>query len=146
MNIQIYWCGPEELDWVNGQYGRLDFKLSSLDTDRIAIASIQGKRVGIGRLCSVESSVFELGGMYVESNFRGMGIARNIVRFLLEKRPPETTVYCLPFSHLQSFYEGEGFREASEDSLSRTPKEILDKHQWCNKTYPYKVLLLEILP
>lgn len=61
----IRWCSQEEIDWVNEQYRKVDFKPSQLDTDRVATAVCSGERIGLGRLCQVEDSVFELGGMYV---------------------------------------------------------------------------------
>src|SRR5690606_8651693 len=105
------------------------------DTDRIAIATHGGEFAGLGRLCHIEGSSFELGGMYVHSNYRSLGIARKIVRFLLENRVSKSTVYCLPFAHLQNFYEGEGFGEISGEDLSQVPDDILKKHRWCNETY-----------
>lgn len=142
-NPHIRWCSEEEIDWVNEQYEKLDFKPSSLVTDRIAVAIFGGERVGLGRLCRIEDSFFELGGMHVQPIFRGYGIARKIVKFLLSHRDPKATVYCLPFAHLRDFYESEGFEEVSEEVLSKVPRDILKKHHWCNENYPYGVLLLE---
>ena len=141
-NIQISWCGEDEIEWVNEEYKKINFKISNLETDQIAIATYKGEYAGIGRLCQIEDTVFELGGMYVISNCRGLGIARKIVKFLLESKITGATVYCLPFAHLQVFYESEGFQEVSKEAIAQVPEEILGKHRWCNETYPHEVLLL----
>ena len=140
----IRWCNDEEIGWVNEQYDRINFKPSSLDTDRIAVATCNGERVGIGRLCHIKASIFELGGMYVQQSFRGFGISRKIIKFLLEQLNPEATVYCLPFAHLRDFYESQGFKEVPEEVFSRVPRDILEKQQRCNETYPHEVLLLKL--
>ena len=127
---------------MNQEYKKLGFKLSDLQTDQVAIASCGGEYAGVGRLCKVEDRVFELGGMYVLEAYRELGIARMIVKFLLESASKNTTLYCLPFAHLHPFYKSEGFQEVEEQDLSEVPKEILEKHRWCNQTYPHKVLLL----
>lgn len=121
-----------------------DKPFSNLKTDHVAIATYRGKYAGLGRLCQIENSVFELGGMHVISTYRGLGIARKIVKFLLESKVKDTTVYCLPFAHLQGFYESEGFLEVSKEEETQVPKEIMEKHCWCNATYPHKVLLLRL--
>jgi len=140
----IRWCGEAEIDWVNEQYQKVDFKLSRFNTDRIAITICNGERVGLARLCYVEDSVFELGGMYVQPSYRRLGIAKQLVRFLLNHRVLKDRVYCLPFVHLRNFYLHEGFKEVSEKELSKVPINVLEKYRWCNETYPYEVLLLQL--
>lgn len=141
-DLHIHWCRKNEIEWVNEKYEEIHFKFSTLETDHIAIATCNSEYVGLGRLCCIENSIFELGGMYVHPNYRGLGIARKIVRFLLESKIPSSTVYCLPFIHLQDFYESEGFQTVPEQAYYQIPKEILEKHRWCNETYLHKVLLL----
>ncbi len=109
-----------------------------------AIAIYKGGYAGLGRLCQIEDTVLELGGMHVRPNYRRLGIARKIVQILLESKITGSTVYCLPFAHLQGFYESEGFKEVSKEDFVKVPKEILEKHCWCNETYPHKVLLLKL--
>lgn len=142
-NFEIRWCREGEINWVNDQYEKIDFKPSRLDTDRIAIAFSNKEAVGLGRLCKVERLVFELGGMFVQPAYQGQGIARKIVRFLLKERG-EGRVYCLPFAHLRNFYEGEGFEEVSKEEFSNVPPQILEKYRWCNTTYSHDVLLLRL--
>ena len=141
-NIQIIWCGEADIKWLNEEYEKINFQLSNLKTDRIAIATYNGEYVGFGRLCHIGNSDFELGGMHVYPGYRKLGIARKIVQFLLENKALGATIYCLPFEHLKDFYKSEGFGEVSEESFHQIPRKILEKFHWCNKTYPHKVLLL----
>lgn len=144
VDLSIQQCRPDDIDWGNSKYHEIDFKPSRLEGDRTAIAICNGERIGIGRLCRVEDSIFELGGMYVESAYRGEGVARQIVRFLLSHRELTERVYCLPFAHLKSFYESEGFEIVGDEGLFRIPKGVLEKHRWCNQIYQHEVLLLEL--
>jgi N-acetylglutamate synthase-like GNAT family acetyltransferase len=143
-DIQISWYGENEIEWVNEEYKKIDFKFSNLKTDQIAIATKKGKYAGLGRMCQIEDTVNELGGMHVHPNYRGLGIVRQIVKFLLSSKITGSTIYCLPFGHLQGFYESEGFKEVSKEDIAKVPKEILEKHRWCNETYPHRALLLKL--
>lgn len=140
--FEIRWCTESEIEWVNEQYRKVDFMPSNLNRDRIAIAVYGHERVGLGRLCYIRPLTIELGGMYVEPSYRGMGVAKRIIKFLLEYRDPEATVYCLAFAHLRNFYQDEGFQEVSVEGYEAVPHEILKKNDWCNETYSHKVLLL----
>ena len=80
----------------------------------------------------------------VHPNYRGLGIARKVVQFLLASKITGSTVYCLTFAHLLGFYESEGFKEVSKEDIAKVPKKILEKQRWCNETYPHKALLLSL--
>lgn len=49
-------------------------------------------------------------------------------------------IYCLPFGHLQSFYQSHGFIPVVDQSV--VPEEVVKKHRWCNETYKEKTTLL----
>lgn len=142
-DVLIRWCSKSEIGWVNEQYENVGFKPSQLNSDRIAIAIYCQERIGLGRLCQIEDSAFELGGIYVHPDYRELGIARKLVRFMLENCNPKDRVYCLPFAHLRNFYLSEGFEQVPEELLSTVPKDIVEKYHWCNETYPHEVLLLQ---
>ena len=70
-----------------------------------------------------------------------MGIARAIVSFLCDKIDSTyKNIWCLPFENLEGFYNEFGFNIPKVES----PKEVFDKHVWCNINagYTKKVLLL----
>jgi len=140
MKIKIRAASEIDMDWVNQKYKEVDFVPSILEKEIIAIAEYEGQRAGIGRLVTIDVAHAELGGMYVFEPFRGKGIAKELVKFLLEQARSFKTVYCVPFEHLSSFYMGFGFISCS--NLERVPHEVATKYQWCKSHYPQPTSLL----
>jgi len=120
----------EELLEINKIYlERVKFQASSA-IDKILVAEVQdgGETVcvGLGRLVPLPSVItkshlaYELGGIWTDEKYRRYGIARSVVRSLLDivraelgvtTDDPKATVYCLPFTHLLPFYCSFGFKE-----------------------------------
>ena len=50
-DVQISWCHEGDIEWVNKEYKKIEFKLSNLKVDQIAIATYKGNYAGLGRLC-----------------------------------------------------------------------------------------------
>lgn len=130
----------KEIEWVNTCYDEVEFVHSIFDNEIIAIAEVDGVRAGIGRLVTIDSDHLELGGMYVFQSFRNQGVARAIIEFLLENKPPGGVVYCISFEHLVPFYQGFGFAPCAD--FKKVPKEILDKYHWCKEKYSHPTSLL----
>ncbi|MBQ4845349.1 GNAT family N-acetyltransferase [Pseudoalteromonas sp. MMG005] len=141
MNITVRRAKLDELEWVNKQYERIGFRPSQFNGEVIAIALLDGKKVALGRLQRIDSSNAELGGMYVNEHFRGRKLAESIVCFLLKHTKQYEHIYCLPFSHLADFYQRFGFHLTTNQQI---PKAIIEKHQWCNKTYEHETYLFEL--
>lgn len=129
-----------EIDFVNERYKEIHFKLSDPDHEYIVIAEYNGTKAGQGRLVKLNEQEAELGGMYVYPQFRGKGIAEQIVSHLLIEGKNFHRIYCLPFEHLEKFYKGFGFT----DCTASVHKDIQAKYEWCLKEYPAKTLLLDI--
>jgi N-acetylglutamate synthase-like GNAT family acetyltransferase len=140
--IKIRLAQASDINWVNEKYKDINFAPSDISKELIAIAEIKGEKVGLGRLVNIDIKHAELGGMYVFDDFRNQGIARAIVDFLLSQGNKYKIIYCLPFEHLQTFYESFGFIVCSSTKFIPIP--IKDKYKWCNQTYSHKVLLLQI--
>jgi GNAT superfamily N-acetyltransferase len=131
-----------ELFWINSKYSEVDFMPSNFETEFIVIAEINGTKCGIGRLVQISNEDLELGGIYVFPAFRNQGVAEKLVAFLCDENSfDQQTIWCLPFEHLESFYNKLGFL-ISEDGRGTIPPEILKKHKWCNSNYGKNVLLL----
>lgn len=126
--------------WVNEQYRKVKFKESSFENEIIVIIEVNSSKVGLGRLQKIDDNNAELGGIYVEPEFRGKGLARKIVSFLLENSSGYKTIYCLPFSNLSNFYKIFGFKELK--GYKNIPRKVTDKHKWCNLFYKKDTLLL----
>lgn len=140
MKIKISAATEDDMEWINQKYQEVDFVPSIFEKEIIAIAEYEEQRAGIGRLVTIDERHAELGGMYVFETFRGKGIAKELVNFLLTQASSFQTVYCVPFEHLSSFYRGFGFVSCS--NLEKVPHEVVAKYQWCKSHYPQPTSLL----
>lgn len=132
--------------WVAAQYEEIGFVPSDLARDTVVIAELDGQRIGLGRLVPISQGVAELGGIYVQSPFRGLGVARRIVTRLVEgdgerERAGYERMFCLPYEHLVPFYAGFGFQSV-EASSAIVPDEVRRKHAWCLETYEPRTAIL----
>lgn len=141
--IQIRKAKKSEIEWINQRYDEVEFLHSNFDKEFVAIAEKDGQRAGLGRLVTIDNHNLELGGMYVFEAFRGQGIAKTIVAFLLKNAPSSQRIYCIPFEHLTAFYMQCGFIPCTH--LEQVPKELLEKNRWCKQKYaqPTSLLILE---
>lgn len=140
--IIVKQAANHEMDWVNSKYDEIDFVKSNFDNEYIVIATIGNQNAGLGRLVKIDDNNIELGGIYVFSDFRGLGVAKNIVRNLCEESPfKEAIIWCLPFVNLLDFYTKFEFKKHEN---GKVPEEIIKKLEWCNAGNKYEkdVLLL----
>lgn len=142
--ITVRTARRSEIEWINSSYDQVEFMHSDFGNEIIAIAEFGGQKAGLGRLVKVDEEHFELGGMYVFEAFRGKGIAKELVKFLLKYVKSSQRVYCIPFEHLLSFYKQCGFKDCSYQEL--VPRKILDKYQWCQEKYAHPTALLVLEP
>lgn len=138
LNLRV--ANKSEIGWINNCYDQVEFMHSNFDNDIIVIAEYEGQKAGLGRLVRVDEKNLELGGMYVLEPFRGKGIAKALVKFLLEHVKAHQIVYCIPFEHLLPFYKQCGFTICCNIGL--VPKKIFDKVRWCKETYDHPTALL----
>ena len=140
-SISIRPARENEIDWINSKYKEIGFVDSNFKNEFIVIAEYNNMKSGIGRLVLVDENNIELGGIYVFPDFRKLGIAEKIVNYLCKKNPyKNSTIWCLPFEDLLSFYSKFGFKENNQ----KIPNKVFEKHKWCNTNgiYEKKVLLL----
>lgn len=122
---------------VNAIYATLGFMPWDPLSERLLVAVNGSRLVGCGRLHRQGEDV-ELGGMYVHPDFRGKGIARAILRSLvdmLDERP----CYCIPFIHLASFYEEFGFEPCTQAAL---PAPIQERVAYLQDVYMHPTILM----
>jgi N-acetylglutamate synthase-like GNAT family acetyltransferase len=136
--MEIRLLRPDELAWANDRYRAIDFKESSLQ-DLVAVAEIDNRKVGLGRIVPVGSGIGELGGMHVLPDYQGKSIAAHIVSFLSGLKD-FSSLYCIPFAHLAHFYRRHGFVEIA--CSGDVPRLVADKFQWCGQHYPEPVVLM----
>ena len=130
-----------ELNWVNAKYSEVDFVKSNYENEYIVIAKVGNENAGLGRLVKIDKNNIELGGIYVFPNFRGLGVAENIVRNLCDRNPfGGSVIWCLPFENLLNFYSKFGFQNCKN---IKAPEKVASKLNWCNSESQYgKTVLL----
>lgn len=133
---------PTELTWANAQYTSINF-VQSLASDLIVVAEIDGVKAGLGRITQVDNDAGELGGIFVLPEFRGRSIATGIVEFLLQ-HSDYPNLFCVPFTHLAMFYQRFGFLPVVLPAASTVaiPQKIVDKNNFCARTYETPTVLL----
>ena len=62
------------------------------------------------------------------------------MHFLLAQASPGRWIFCLPFAHLEPFYQSCGF--STLPPLITLPAPILTKQQWCRETYEDPVIAM----
>ena len=82
-------------------------------SDFVVLAKVQGRIVGVGRLCQ-EQELLWLRGMQVEPQFQSQGIGRKILE-LLDQEIGNRWCCCLPYDHLVNFYRQARFERATGD-------------------------------
>lgn len=144
MGTKITKASKVEMPWINARYDEVQFVHSNFESEVIAIAAVHEEKVGLGRLVVVDDTSLELGGIYVFNAYRGQGIARMLVDFLLKCAAPGHNIYCIPFAKLTHFYQSFGFMPCDLPS-ENIPKPIVKKFTWCEQNYDERVELL-VLP
>jgi N-acetylglutamate synthase-like GNAT family acetyltransferase len=138
VTISVRTASPSELTWINERYREIDFLLCGAN-DFVVVAEIDGKPAGLGRIVPIAGRVGELGGMLVFDEFRGTGLSKQIIAFLIETLEFDF-LYCLPFSNLENLYATFGFRRVAD--VAGVPAKVLKKYHWCAEFYPDPVLLM----
>ena len=136
--MQIRKILPAELTWVNAQYASINF-LPSPASDFIVVAEVDGVKAGLGRITEVENDAAELGGIFVLPEFRGQSVASHVVDFL-SKHSKHPKLFCIPFVHLETFYQRFGFSPI--DPTITVPQKIIQKMNWCGTAYETPMVLL----
>jgi len=140
--VTVKQAKKNDISWINAKYSEVDFVKSNYDNEYIVIAKVENENAGIGRLVKIDKNNIELGGIYSFPDFRGLGVAENIVRNLFEENPfDKSIIWCLPFENLLNFYSKFGFKNCEN---IKAPEKVARKLEWCNteSIYGKKVLLL----
>jgi N-acetylglutamate synthase-like GNAT family acetyltransferase len=140
MAIQLRTARTDDEMWINERYASVHFQPSDLTRELVIVAEIDGVAAGIGRLVPADSEACELGGMLVFEEFRGRGVSRAIIDELL-RHADDRTVYCIPFSDLESIYAAAGFvRTRERETL---PSAVREKLEWCEREMDRPVILMK---
>jgi GNAT superfamily N-acetyltransferase len=136
-SFQLREAAERDRPAVNAIYAALGFMPWDPKQDQLIVAVAGDRLVGCGRLQRYANAV-ELGGMYVHPNFRGQGIARQILKSLVDLLGGETC-YCIPFDHLIPFYEQFGFVPGPRENL---PQAVAEKVAYFRDVYMHPTILM----
>jgi GNAT superfamily N-acetyltransferase len=75
--------------------------------------------------------------MLVFEAFRGQGVARALIDELL-RHANARAIYCIPFADLEPLYQAAGFARTDH-----APATVMEKYEWCTRTYDKPVVLME---
>jgi GNAT superfamily N-acetyltransferase len=113
--VEIAAAHLEELAEVAAFYEECGYDGAIGASDTIFLARLPNQLVGVVRLCP-EEGVTVLRGMEVHAEYRRRGIGSELLRAcvpLLDARPS----FCLPYTHLVSFYGAVSFEVARPSRL-----------------------------
>ncbi len=138
MNASVRIAAPAELESINQRYRDIGFRLSEAGDVQL-VAEVDGVPAGLGRITPIAPRIGELGGIVVFPEFRGSGVARQIIDTLLATEDYDF-LYCLPFGNLEDLYASFGFRRMEDGAV--LPAKVADKLCWCRQSYDAPVLLM----
>lgn len=139
--LEVRPASAADAAWANGVYDEIGFVRSS--EDDLQLVAWRGEaRVGLGRLVPVDAHGAELGGIWVEPEARGGGVAGAVVRGLIERAHDRgwRILYCIPFADLVPMYLRFGFEPAGRGVSLPAP--IVAKLTYCATAYDRPVALL----
>ena len=101
----------KEIENINAFYANPELHYSGEATleDEVFVAEIGGQLVGCVRLCEEEGQRV-LRGMCVHPQYQRRGFGTQMLSFLLPTLK-DRNCWCIPYTHLVSFYEQAGYRE-----------------------------------
>jgi N-acetylglutamate synthase-like GNAT family acetyltransferase len=106
---------PHDAEDIEAFYRRCDYGGGLSEKDLILIAQSEAQIIGAVRLCS-EAGFFVLRGMQVLAPFQRQGIGKQLLQSCTEHLI-DRVCYCIPWQHLKSFYQQEGFQEVSPNRV-----------------------------
>ncbi len=117
-----------DMQEINSIAAKYDLDSNDMSFEQFTVAEENGKIIGFGRLLPHAGCV-ELGTIGVVEEYRGKGIARKIVKRLLDMVragfKPAPTVYLTTL--IPSFFEQFGFKRLK----TAPPDCMIRKKEWC---------------
>jgi N-acetylglutamate synthase-like GNAT family acetyltransferase len=106
---------PHDAEDIKAFYRQCGYGGGLSEKDLILIAQSEAKIIGAVRLCP-EPGFFVLRGMQVLAPFQRQGIGKQLLQSCTEHLV-DRVCYCIPWQHLRSFYQQEGFQEVSPNTV-----------------------------
>ncbi|WP_299413793.1 GNAT family N-acetyltransferase [Acaryochloris sp. IP29b_bin.148] len=109
--ITLHQAKRQDLEKIKTFYRHCGYSGGLKPEDWILMAGSNSQLVGVVRLC-LEQNVLVLRGMQVLQVFQRQGIGKQLLQACTEQLE-NRTCYCIPWTHLRSFYRQGGFAEVS---------------------------------
>ncbi len=113
--MKIGLATPSDYEDIAALYAEAGYGASPDPADLVIVAKSDGQLAGVVRLCQ-EHGVTVLRGMQIRIDLQRQGIGAKMLAVCwayLDQRES----YCLPYSHLVSFYGAAGFTVVNDGSL-----------------------------
>ncbi|HWD86560.1 MAG TPA: GNAT family N-acetyltransferase [Mucilaginibacter sp.] len=116
---------PHEYADVLAHYKACNYN-GGLSEDDTVLVAIDDDIIGAVRICS-ENETKVLRGMQIKPEYRHRGIGKQMLRHLREHLDIKGC-YCLPYTHLETFYATIGFMKISPDDAPQFLTERLKNY------------------
>ncbi len=117
---------PCDIDDIKVFYRQCGYGGSLNEEDLIFIATMKAEIVGAVRLCPTPG-LFVLRGMQILAPFQRQGIGTQLLQRCTEQLVG-CICYCIPWQHLQSFYQQTGFQKVSSTEVPLFLRERFDNY------------------
>lgn len=117
-------------------YQNCGYKTPILPSEKVVVAKIDKKIVGVVRICH-EEGVKILRGMQVDRNYLRCGIGRAL---LLKTKDiiKDDPCYCIPHKWLEDFY---GIIEFKKIEISQGPEHLQNRLRSHKEKYPHLIMM-----
>ncbi len=113
----------EDCDWLADFYDKTSYGGEWTETDILYYASDENEVVGVVRIAQ-ECGIQVLRGMQILNRRQGNGIGNKLMEFLI-KNISTNPIYCIPHSHLETFYSRFGFKKI--ENIDEIPKFLVSR-------------------
>jgi N-acetylglutamate synthase-like GNAT family acetyltransferase len=121
--ITIHKAQPTEYPAIQQFYRDRQYA-GSLNESAIVFVALEDEQiVGVAQLCQ-EDGYCALRGMQVHGDVQGQGIGSRLLQQVAAAIDRQSC-YCIPWSHLEQFYQRIGFERITTDAA---PKEVGDRY------------------
>jgi len=117
-----------DIERVNAYYESRRRSRGARADDFVLLAETENKQLAGVVLLSHHEECFVLHGMDIERDFRRQGLGTRMLH-TLEPHMSNHDCYCLPWTHLATFYSIVGFQPVGEADLPGFLRERLSEHK-----------------
>ena len=137
--MEIRRAVSEEYPAIIDHYVFCSYRGGIAPGDLAVIAAENDNIAGVVRIC-FEQGEKVLRGMYIKPAFRGNGLGKRMLGFLKETTDLQGC-YCIPFSHLESFYGSIGFKKINADEA---PPFLAERYKKYAESWDKPMIMMQL--